>query len=125
MSMMARAIKRLNIEIKEGELDPLPYYTLTQKSPDNILEWLATIQNVPNPDLKDRVFHLEIICPPEYPIKPPKIRFLDISQADLAHLPKDHVSAEGYICVDILNGQWAPSWTIRGLVYAICSFLAA
>ena len=120
-----RAIKRLNIEIKDGELDPLPYYTLTQKSSDNILEWLATIQNVPNPAFEGRVFHLEIICPPEYPIKPPKIRFMDISEADLAHLPKDYISAEGYICADILNGQWAPSWTFRGLVYAICSILAA
>ena len=124
MSIPMRAINRLHREMKENATDQLPYYTLTQ-DPENILKCNATIQNVPNPALKDRVFHLEIICPPEYPIKPPKIRFLNVSQADQAHLPKDHINTEGYLCVDILNGQWAPTWTLRGLVYTICSLLAA
>ena len=118
-----RTIKRLNIESKDNELDLQPYYTLTQ-DPDSILKWSATIQNVPNPALEGRVFHLEIICPPEYPIRPPTIQFLNISESNKIPLPSDQLSAEGHLCVDILNGQWAPTWTLRGLVYTICSLLA-
>lgn len=118
--MSARAIKRLKLEIESSKTDVLPYYTMTQ-NPDNILEWTATIQNVPHPDLKDRIFHLEITCPSEYPIQPPKIRILDPHTVTQL---LEYINTEGYLCIDILNGQWAPSWTLRGLIYAICSIIA-
>ncbi|KAJ5075765.1 ubiquitin-conjugating enzyme e2 36-like isoform x1 [Anaeramoeba ignava] len=64
------------------------------------------------------VFHLELFVPDEYPMVPPKARFL----TKIYHPNIDKV---GRICLNILKKQWVPTLQIRTLLISIQALLAA
>ena len=59
---------------------------------------------------------MQIVFPPDYPFKPPKIRFL----TKMYHC---NVDAKGGICLDILKEHWSPALTISKVLLSICSLL--
>jgi len=111
------AIKRMITEMKDEKYETNHFYTIIH-NPDDPLKCLATIQNVPRKGLEGVVFNLEIVCRATYPFEAPIIRFL----GPLDSVPLDHIDADGYLCMDMF--EWCPAWTLRGLVYTICSVLA-
>jgi len=117
MPTASLAIKRIMQEMKEEERETSKFFTI-MRNPHELLKCLATIQHVPRKGFEDRTFYLEIVCPENYPIGPPSIRFLD----PVASVPLDQINAEGRLCIDMF--EWCPVWTLRGLVYTICSLLA-
>ena len=53
------------------------------------------------------IFYVDINIPPDYPFKPPKMKF------DTKIWHPNVSSQTGAICLDILKNEWTPALTIR------------
>ena len=84
---------------------------------NDIFQWQATIMGPVDTPYEGGVFQLSIIFPPNYPFKPPKVRF----QTPIYH-PNIHWPS-GEICLDILKGTWSPALTIQKVLLSLCSLL--
>lgn len=71
-------------------------------------------------------FELEIRVPDTYPVKPPVMRF----RTRIFH-PNVHwkvcgmLTQTGEICLDVLQAQWSPAWTLHSACTAVLALLDA
>ena len=113
----------------------------------NIFNWRATIQGPEATPYEAGRFALDIECPPNYPLQPPKVTFLtNVFHPNIAFksgkkLRNTHPSLTtemcgttnsrkiyalaGEICLDILKpDSWTPAWTIASVCRAISVLLS-
>ncbi|KAG8405646.1 Ubiquitin-conjugating enzyme 13 [Metarhizium acridum] len=64
------------------------------------------------------IFKLELFLPDDYPMTPPKIRFL----TKIFH---PNVDKLGRICLDVLKNNWSPALQIRTILLSIQALLGA
>merc|ERR1712159_365666 len=83
---------------------------------DKMFQWQATIMGPPDSPYTGGVFFLQINFPPDYPFKPPKVKFL-------TKIYHPNINSQGGICLDILKDQWSPALTISKVLLSICSLL--
>lgn len=74
--------------------------------------WKATIIGADDTPYKGGIFDLEIQTPPNYPFKPPKVRFL----TKIFH---PNINSSGDICLDILKHNWSPALTLDKVLLSI------
>jgi len=64
------------------------------------------------------IFKLELYLPEDYPMIPPKVRFL-------TKIYHPNVDKLGRICLDILKDAWSPALTIRTVLLSIQALLSS
>lgn len=64
------------------------------------------------------VFHLELFLPGEYPMTPPKVRFL-------TKIYHPNIDGLGRICLDILKDKWSPALQIGSMLLSIQALLSS
>ena len=111
--MNSKIIKRINSEIKQinEEITEGVSIILT----DDLKRFYANIEGPPDSPYQGKFYKLEIKLPDNYPISPPKIKFI----SNIFH---PNVYKDGKICLDILRGdQWTPSLKISTALLSIRS----
>lgn len=131
------SFRRIKNELLEFERDPPPgcfvelqdpglaFDTRDWISTDDPLytKWLeakahfkATIIGPTGTPYEGGIFFLEIKLPPNYPLKPPRIKFV----TPIYHA---NIRSDGYFCADILNSEWSPALTFSSLLMSVMSLL--
>ena len=81
--------------------------------------WKAYIKGPDNSCYENGVFEIDIVIPPDYPYKPPKMQF----STKIWH---PNVSSQtGMICLDILKDEWSPALSIRTSLLSIQALMCS
>ncbi|KAI0946844.1 Ubiquitin-conjugating enzyme E2 35 [Taiwanofungus camphoratus] len=113
MSLPKRIIK----ETERLVADPAPGISAAPHE-DNLRYFDVTIQGPDGSPFQNGVFRLELFLPEEYPMSPPKVRFL-------TKIYHPNIDKLGRICLDILKDKWSPALQIRTVLLSIQALLSA
>eukprot|EP01017_Pseudomicrothorax_dubius_P049821 TRINITY_DN9320_c0_g1_i2.p1 TRINITY_DN9320_c0_g1~~TRINITY_DN9320_c0_g1_i2.p1 ORF type:complete len:139 (+),score=26.15 TRINITY_DN9320_c0_g1_i2:101-517(+) len=86
---------------------------------DDLMHWKGTIPGPKDTPYENGTFQIDIQMPPEYPYKPPKMKF------DTKIWHPNISSQTGAICLDILKNEWSPALSIRTALLSIQALLCS
>ena len=86
---------------------------------EDIHHWKGTIKGPIDTCYQGGIFEIDIIIPPDYPFKPPKMKF------DTKIWHPNISSVTGAICLDILKNEWTPALTIRTALLSLQALMCA
>ena len=98
---------RILKEYKDLENDAKHNAVAVKMVDNDIHHWKGQIKGPIDTCYQGGVFDIDIIIPPDYPFKPPKMKF------DTKIWHPNISSVTGAICLDILKNEWTPALTIR------------
>ncbi|KIY69582.1 ubiquitin-conjugating enzyme [Cylindrobasidium torrendii FP15055 ss-10] len=98
---------------------------------DNLYEWEIMIIGPPDTLYEGGFFKARLTFPPEYPIMPPKLRFI-------TQMWHPNIYADGNVCISILHApgedqygyedageRWMPVHTVESILISVISMLSA
>ncbi|KAI5059346.1 hypothetical protein GOP47_0025665 [Adiantum capillus-veneris] len=109
------ASKRILKELQDIRKDP-PASGSAGPIDENLFHWNATIMGPSDSPFSGGIFSIDVLFPPDYPFKPPKVHFT----TKVFH---PNINETGSICLDILKDQWSPALTISKVLLSITSLL--
>ncbi|KAI9026612.1 ubiquitin-conjugating enzyme E2D 1 [Phycomyces nitens] len=110
------ALKRIQRELAEITRNP-PEGISAFAMDEDLFHWRAIINGPPNSAYRGGVFYLTIVFSPEYPFKPPTIKF-----ATKIYHP--NIDNDGSICIDLLKADvWKPATKVYQVLLAIAYIL--
>ena len=95
---------------------PLPFGDATPVGED-LNKWTIVILGPPNSPYADGTFRVKLRFPPQYPFKPPSVKFL----TKIYH--PNVTAAEGEVCPTLLSENWAPHLNIRYVMECLRTLL--
>lgn len=113
---MNNTIRRLHKEFNNIKKNPSENCTARPIN-DDYYNWEGNIFGPTESPYEGGLFKLSIIIPKEYPLKPPKIKFI-------TKIYHPNIDANGNICLDILKNAWSPALNISKTLLSITSLLA-
>ncbi|AYV82350.1 MAG: hypothetical protein Homavirus35_1 [Homavirus sp.] len=114
---MSRTPVRINKELLGLKNDPV--VGLSVEPINNDFRYLnVIIDGPPDTPYEGGVFQLEMYLPQEYPLEPPKVRFL-------TKVYHPNIDRLGRICLNILKGSWTPVLQIRSVLISIQVLLSS
>lgn len=113
MSLSKRIIKETERLVKE----PVEGISATPHE-DNLRYFDVRIDGPAETPYERGVFKLELFLPQEYPMEPPRVRFL----TKIYHPNIDRV---GRICLDVLQKNWSCAQQMRTILLSIQALLAS
>ena len=93
------------------------YYYSTHKR-DNMRYFDVIIAGPPDTPYESGIFKLEMFLDGEYPMSPPRVRFL-------TKIYHPNIDRLGRICLDILKDKWSPALQVRTVCLSIQGLLAS
>ncbi|KXN70521.1 hypothetical protein CONCODRAFT_78782 [Conidiobolus coronatus NRRL 28638] len=115
--MSASLPKRITKEIERLINDPAPGISATPHE-DNLRYFDVVICGPDQSPFEGGKFKLELFLPEEYPMAPPKVRFL-------TKMYHPNIDKLGRICLDILKDRWSPALQIRTVLLSIQALMSA
>uniref|UniRef100_A0A8H7TU01 Ubiquitin-conjugating enzyme E2 2 n=1 Tax=Bionectria ochroleuca TaxID=29856 RepID=A0A8H7TU01_BIOOC len=109
--------KRIIKETERLMAEPVPGISAVPHE-DNLRYFDVEIHGPSQSPYEGGVFKLELFLPEDYPMTPPKIRFL----TKIFH---PNVDKLGRICLDVLKNNWSPALQIRTILLSIQALLGA
>merc|ERR1712232_911342 len=85
---------------------------------DNLRYFNVIIAGPSQSPFESGIFKLELFLPAEYPMVPPKVRFL-------TKIYHPNIDKLGRICLDILKDKWSPALQIRTVLLSIQALMSA
>eukprot|EP00123_Amoebidium_parasiticum_P000962 comp11919_c0_seq1/m.6578 comp11919_c0_seq1/g.6578 ORF comp11919_c0_seq1/g.6578 comp11919_c0_seq1/m.6578 type:complete len:129 (-) comp11919_c0_seq1:510-896(-) len=85
---------------------------------DNARHFDVTLNGPAGSAYEGGKFKLELFLPEDYPMAPPKVRFL-------TKIYHPNIDKLGRICLDILKDKWSPALMIRTVLLSIQALLSA
>jgi ubiquitin-conjugating enzyme E2 N len=97
--------------------EPAPGISATPYQ-DNLRYFNVIIQGPQQSPYEGGIFKLELFLTEDYPMAPPKVRFL-------TKIYHPNIDRLGRICLDILKDKWSPALQIRTVLLSIQALLSA
>ncbi|CAN0410801.1 unnamed protein product, partial [Lampetra fluviatilis] len=113
----AQRVLRIVQELKALNKAPHPFVHIFPCQ-DNIEFWKMLLQGPPQTPYQSGVFLLFIKFSPDYPVKPPEIRFI----TSIYHC---NINSSGRVCHNILNRNYNAHTTIKNILDALYGLLSA
>lgn len=110
------ASRRLMVERKKLETNPLEYIRSIDSVNDDMYVWDITMIGPENSPYAGGIFVLRMTFPEQYPFKPPTLYF----QTTIYH--PSVVTATGEVCSAVL-GNWSPTLTTEHCLMTVYSLL--
>ena len=85
---------------------------------DNLRYFAVAIEGPADSPYERGIFQLELFLPADYPMAPPRVRFL-------TKMYHPNVDKLGRICLDILKDKWSPALQIRTVLLSIQALMSA
>ncbi|PSN69076.1 ubiquitin-conjugating enzyme [Corynespora cassiicola Philippines] len=85
---------------------------------DNLRYFDVTVEGPSQSPYEGGIFKLELFLPEDYPMTPPKVRFL-------TKIYHPNIDRLGRICLDVLKSNWSPALQIRTILLSIQALLGA
>ncbi|KAL5118192.1 Ubiquitin-conjugating enzyme 13 [Pleosporales sp. CAS-2024a] len=114
---MAALPKRIIKESERLVKEPVQGISATPHD-DNLRYFDVTIDGPSQSPYEGGVFKLELFLPDDYPMTPPKVRFL-------TKIYHPNIDRLGRICLDVLKSNWSPALQIRTILLSIQALLGA
>eukprot|EP00741_Cyanophora_paradoxa_P012859 tig00020629_g12416.t1 len=115
--MAAGMPRRITKEVERLMKEPVPGISASPAE-DNMRYFNVIIAGPSQSPYEGGVFKLELFLPEEYPMAPPKVRFL-------TRIYHPNIDKLGRICLDILKDKWSPALQIRTVLLSIQALLSA
>merc|ERR1712113_719699 len=114
MSALPRRITKETIRLKQ---EPAPGIS-AEPHVENLRYFDVVLNGPQTSPYEGGIFKLELFLPEDYPMMPPKVRFL-------TKIYHPNVDKLGRICLDILKDKWSPALQIRTVLLSIQALLSA
>ncbi|KAM3415972.1 hypothetical protein BST61_g9461 [Cercospora zeina] len=115
--MAAPLPKRIIKETERLQNEPVPGISATPHD-DNARYFDVVVEGPGGSCYEGGVFQLELFLPDDYPMCPPRIRFL-------TRIYHPNIDRLGRICLDVLKNNWSPALQIRTILLSIQALLGA
>lgn len=109
--------RRIVKETQRLIADPVAGISATPYA-DNLRYFAVAIEGPNDSPYENGIFQLELFLPSDYPMTPPKVRFL-------TKIYHPNVDKLGRICLDILKDKWSPALQIRTVLLSIQALMSA